>query len=385
MPRTASITWSQKRPRPVGVSGDRSASTVNDHLHLLASRTFLLLMSVSPSSFAGGHDVLWSQFDSRVVLRIRFQHHLNISGQNPVKSNDIQAQIELAEMSGEDGLLASRGWPSEKPLVPPLVAIQGDALRWQHATPIGQPHRFPRRADPKGMLDSFLRIGSDKEVLRFARRWGPLYLCRHDLPYTHLLNPTYTSILDPDLSARSRYLCGPRGVEPLVTWHHFVAQARAIIEIGAALRRGQKVPRQSWEQLFQPEDGGYPEQLEAMLADSTDPRVVGGLWLFYLKPLLDLWLRWSDVHLGCSPSWIPDSSRSPLYLDTETTFGLLGVQMMAAIAGGNNIAICSACGEAYLPLRKPQRGRQNYCRKRECKRQGHRDRQRAYQARRRNV
>ena len=52
-----------------------------------------------------------------------------------------------------------------------------------------QVRRLSQRAEG-GLLNDFLRLESatDRQILAFAKRWGPLQLCKHRRPYRHESN-----------------------------------------------------------------------------------------------------------------------------------------------------------------------------------------------------
>src|SRR5919199_5738178 len=54
-------------------------------------------------------------------------------------------------------------------------------LKWTDERPLTDVHTGP------GLLEDFLKLerASDEAVLRYAQRWGPLWLCGHQLPYKH--------------------------------------------------------------------------------------------------------------------------------------------------------------------------------------------------------
>src|SRR5438309_1146096 len=54
-------------------------------------------------------------------------------------------------------------------------------LTWSGEPPFREVHAGP------GLLEDFLKLerAKDDAILRYARRWGPLWLCEHDLPFGH--------------------------------------------------------------------------------------------------------------------------------------------------------------------------------------------------------
>src|SRR5450432_2906491 len=77
-----------------------------------------------------------------------------------------------------------------------------------------------------GMLEAFSKLGDlpPRSVFGFARKYGPLRICEHDLPCTHNTSPW------PNI-------CRPLGWdknncwEPLATWRSFARQAFAMLKV----------------------------------------------------------------------------------------------------------------------------------------------------------
>ena len=102
------------------------------------------------------------------------------------------------------------------PLVPAHIELRGGELVWDAVT-------ISHRADPRRMLDAFVRIKDADGVLRFARRYGPLLLCSRG---EHLGRDHRGEGCALDV--------GPpwdRGVESIEHWMRWVREARAIMRI----------------------------------------------------------------------------------------------------------------------------------------------------------
>jgi hypothetical protein len=209
----------------------------------------------------------------------------------------------------------------------------------------------PRR----NMLTKFLELASPTDdqlqrIVRFARRWGPLGLCRaHGEPYTHASN----RVCYPDfIGRRSKRRHGINAVlgdtpkvfrEPLSKWVQFAAQARATLNVCAQVSNGREPRQEDLATLG----------LDALHGPSRRYGAVGA-------ELLNRWLDRCRVQPLCS--FAPKINQFSLELTAwPALFGSLGVQMVFAASRIDCFAVCTACGCPYIPRRRPNPNRFNYC------------------------
>lgn len=249
-------------------------------------------------------------------------------------------------VDARSGLLGATILPASQALVPAKAELEGDYLLWwRYDADSANPHGL--ETSSRGMLDAFVRIKTTKDVLRFVRRYGPLFLCEHGLPAAH--NWTTRSIG-----------CYPLGWEegvcrePLAGWRQYVEQARALIAIAAALREGKEGSKEDWQALLKRyEDDG----LALALAEGQKTSVKGRRSL--LSDLANGWLALTNARL--SLTWDAAKSKWDLMM-RGTTFALLAMQLVFAIAGHHRLVTCDGCGRPYLrEKRAPQMGRRNFC------------------------
>lgn len=163
-------------------------------------------------------------------------------------------------------------------------------------------------------LNSFVRIKTPDDILQFARRYGPLGLCRHGRPPMHRVRNG------------ERKWCAPCGNEPVKRWLDYAALASSYLNLAAILKVDTGKRMRGLRQLFL-QDG-----VNEWLGDAG----------------IRLELNWSD-------------NEPSLTLTGGAVFGALGVQLLSAVTA-NNLAVCSGCGIPYLRKgRKPQAGRRNFC------------------------
>jgi hypothetical protein len=200
----------------------------------------------------------------------------------------------------------------------------------------------------KRLLDSFIRLhdAPDTAILTFARRWGCLFICEHGLPHTH---------------RGERSLCSPRVhrgnlfAEPLKIWRSFSAQCNSVLRIARDLEGKRRPSSEDWicaNQIFR-------ERQPALTRGDLDPR----------------YFREADL-ADCINEWLWMSAVRPVFLwdkksaDYQFTFAThtsspnlfshLALQLMQEI-GSAEFAFCSECKQAYLPERRPDSSRRNYC------------------------
>jgi len=223
----------------------------------------------------------------------------------------------------------------------------------------------------RGILDEFLLLSDapNETILQYARTWGVLELCRHNLPACHefslnkylrfpapLVEPkTWRTELPPDPRQ-----CRPLGCEPLATWRFLSRQAKALLNVAANLRWDRLGQREDWAQLLR--EGVTPAQsLDAHRSCARD--------------VLEDWLS-----LGRVKPAIDDLTGRLTWTGADL-FGELVVQMALAAEGVDGQVYCIACGKPYEPKRRVIRRGFNYCPAEKCQRQADAERALRYRNR----
>ena len=192
----------------------------------------------------------------------------------------------------------------------------------------------------KGLLDDFLRLASstDQEILAFARRWGPLYLCRHAMPFQHSApgRPGY----DPQNPCMPTGFAGAGSWahERLADWRRYSSQAQEILKL---LENAWKKPKR--DRL---KSSAF---IEAIFAVNEWLSKGGALISLELDPGGD-----GEIAIGVNES--------------AGVFGLLGLQLMSTLARSTSPLLCSSCGAGFIPIRLAPSGVRRYCAR--CRRAG---------------
>lgn len=276
-------------------------------------------------------------------------------------------------METEDGLLGNPALPIIGSWIPYHSEIRGDFVCWNRdfdpddppsSTNLGEAFvhlksLVPSKANPKGMLDTFIRIKNESDVLRFVQKYGALQLCENGSTVTRLHGPLDGFPCMPD------HWIEPLWHERLDHWYSYVRVARGIIDAASALHEGERASEEFWygtNFILEPLD---------VVSDIEDPRLsdangqVNPKWISrqpvarqrrHLASLVEAWLYRGDVQLGFS--W---GSSGPDFDLNGATFATLGIQLMFAVSKNQRLTICDGCGKPYTRDRKPQRGRRNYC------------------------
>lgn len=212
-----------------------------------------------------------------------------------------------------------------------------------------------RRTISPMMLAEFVEIGFTGEVsklLRFAKRYGLIGFCKqHGLPYGHNRQSFARLIHVGDCNPTPTPLPGWDLCDPVAKWFEFAKWAQAILACSDRLHRGERPELDDLKTA-------YPKWLNQEPSDQTSVYMATSRGL--VEGAINTW-----VHLaGLRPHFRWDRSGCSVIFSTGdycSVFGALAVQLMLAAANQENFAICSGCGMAYFPKRRPNRRRRKFC------------------------
>lgn len=220
-------------------------------------------------------------------------------------------------------------------MIPARVELEGKYLRASAHFSANAARVFPDRT----LLGRFVGLGQapDEDVVRFAQRWGLLGLCRHGLPSAHTMRG------EPRPHRCTRRIRDGLAYEPLAAWREHSQQARAILNLAAALHE---------ERVWLPSDWA---------ALGIDNWHVG--WLHTnLSAVLNGWLdvgavvprfTWLDAQR-------PRLGTPRILLDGDGLMGGVAALLLLAVAKSEEVIPCSEPGCTSLagPFR---RGATPYC------------------------
>jgi hypothetical protein len=236
-----------------------------------------------------------------------------------------------------------------------------------------------KQVEVSGLLDHFIaladRFSLDHDILKFARRFGPLYLCeRHGLASYHKPVLMNFSPLGPapiiGIDEPFTYdWCGPKMErrtpetfsEPFETWRALARRAESLLLVANAVRLRGNAPPELWEKA-----DGFKERFGERY---------GSRWAYLDNPWhrlaanLDYWIIASDVclRIGVEGPSLVASLGSNLF--TFSSFALVAIQLLLAITRSEGLASCSGCGAPFISGRQPLAGKavgrwiakRNYC------------------------
>jgi hypothetical protein len=197
-------------------------------------------------------------------------------------------------------------------------------------------------------------------VLRFAESWGPLGICAHDKPFTHIPARLARELDDEDFAPcrlRRRGLKGPFR-EPVERWHHYSAQAAAVHHAAARLLTGNFVEAHIWETLRDLIQGHWvPSDVRGVPGAATNADRLHTQQLV-LTFAVQRWLNLGDVRILAS--W--GDNGGAVDFGRDSLFGALALQLALTATRHGGFFRCSHCGDAYIPERRPREGEEHYCR-----------------------
>ena len=236
----------------------------------------------------------------------------------------------------------------------------------------------------KGMLDAFkpLANATDEEILEFAKHYGVLGLCEHRLPYSHAPAAIHNrSSLEPEPKG-----CLPLQVEKLANWRWYAQGFQAALNAAAQLENGKLPDEADWNILMNDSVMGWKEEQVPKISRNTNLAIV--IVSLRLDRVLNGLLRLGGVNLAvqrrdggdwraawhCGPvipetrirvgggASLPAVVESKLSAYRVNTFGHLAIQLVTHIARTDGLALCSACGQAFvIQNRRRSPNRRAYC------------------------
>jgi len=229
------------------------------------------------------------------------------------------------------------------------------------------------------LLAEFVALASapPEDILAFARTWGVLKLCIHDLPRSHipslpftdtvnpgnlpgLYGPSYpcyikrgrpkagvsdpfSLLLDPDTDPAS----WAQSFEAVAMWRTFAGEAKAILEVTNDLKRGHR-PKEPAIRL-----AGHriPNCLPPRFTPTIDE---------IRKIITDVLNEWICM-AGILP-WVHlDQKRFLMTIGGQHLFAALALQLVSAVCQNRKMIICDECQIPYTPTKRPKPENRHYC------------------------
>lgn len=314
---------------------------------------------------------------------------------------DSQLRVEL-ELAGvrTDRAIAVAAWAR-----PEECTRERGSLVWTGDRTI---KTFPTRVTDLALRFADLHqsgVDDAQPIVDFARRFGPLYLCSHELPMTHLSPAAIRHIAADMPLSESRvddYLASTgfgddhvielvrgRWSEPVNGWRHWSEAAELMLQLIAAYHQKRQLEVSFWRRLdrwlsahsldieyrfLRNDSGGDDQPTRSWLAVEVG-----------MTMLIEHWLEWAGMRVtvrlqGEAPT---------LELATGSLFGAVTAELVAAIVGWNDVEVCVNCQRPFRrdgpDQRRTQHGKNSYCSLPNCRRAISRDSKRRRRAARTNV
>lgn len=233
----------------------------------------------------------------------------------------------------------------------------------------------PKLGPGAQLLERFCRLSeaSPEAILAFAREWGMLTLCAHAVPVG--AGPLCAQGVGPGRCRPLAWWGSGRGAgvpfEPVAAWRHYAAQARAMLDLAVALKRGALGDDRDWERAYEwvasgahAHGGAQVDLRTGALAVAPPPERPGPWWDRTLDAdratLSFLVHEWRDLgRVGFVHTWEGEVPR--LRLGGHGLFGAVATQLLFAIGAAKGLVTCTVCGELYTPTRRPRADQANYC------------------------
>lgn len=221
------------------------------------------------------------------------------------------------------------------------------------------------------VFPEFIRLSNENKPERFARnvemfaqKWGNLDLCKeHQIPASHNYNcvPSIShktvvlrSVNSSDISEKNE-IYG----ESLSAWRDYSVFAKSLLNIAANLQEEKLGKDNDWQDLHsigflgwshaeKRKEKGYQKNLLQFEKILVTDGVNQWLALGNLRPEIE----WQNNAII-----INFKSASPY----GSLFAYLALQLLLAVGQQDGLAICSACGMAYIPKRKPASNKRRFC------------------------
>lgn len=306
----------------------------------------------------------------------------------------------LIELGAGDDYLLSPGfsqWPSRHSQIPSLIEVKEDNLVWGSSDGDYGWH-YPTAVSHQEILDSFVQIQNAGDVKKFARRFGVLELCEHGLPATHSPSPLW--ITGPhrfipgwnmELAPQEKWpYCVATRNESLTQWLAIAQYLKEILlavltvrndededDIKHVVTKALNIRHNIVTHLEEDPWSLLTSLMPRKMEELTGKQTIIGFGKKLCAYMISELLQWGGV--TTSLVW-SNSEESRLSFNNGLS-GALALDLAAVSSKAHSVANCTICNRPYLPSRKPQEGRRNYCGQEGCRRTGNALNQRSFRQR----
>ena len=231
-----------------------------------------------------------------------------------------------------------------------------------------------------------LTAGSLNEIRRFGEKYGPLNLCHHGLPRTHLPSRLSRYYREDEFDGHraNAWMQLNRFGEAVSSWRTISGSAAAIMHLVAVAQSKDGLSaKEEWEGLtwllpdMRPVNGwrfGHFHGSISPTGRATSPGFRPGRARVEANQVLAFsirrWLELADVSFAVTYR----DDRPQLELLAGSLFGAVGVQLALIATQSRGWEMCANCGRAFVPeKRRTPSGKRSYCQDEACRRAVWRD------------
>jgi hypothetical protein len=280
---------------------------------------------------------------------------------------------QLAGFADENGDLG-RAVPAGQIRIPRETWLEGDSLCWR----MGE--EPPMREVPRTMLTRFVQLSDADSILSFARQWGVLSIASQPTSNWYAIQQGVSQTYFP-----GRFITS--GKEPIAAWLFYARRARALLNIGAALKQGKLGDMSDWAEFARffskttdPAKLDFSVSKEHLLyglgpsligtLDTAEDRLARarGRLTEEITAWFTLWRAGGEEHRylpDFSLVWDEETERWDLRIDYwGFLFPAIAMQLALILADADSLYNCSGCGTPYIRPRdrkRPKAGWANYC------------------------
>jgi hypothetical protein len=208
----------------------------------------------------------------------------------------------------------------------------------------------------QGLLRGLLDAKSSREsTIRFYRRWGVLGLCEHGIPASHGSCVSGSAF-------RTEIVNGVKvsyGRESIASVQRFAGALESVLRIGAEMSQGRCGAASDWANAEETLCGPDFPMWDPAPSTFNDLDTSRDFLHTLIRRLIDL------CRIVPRFFWNRDTKSWQIDLDSAASLSnlpaLLAIELIVTIADKDGFAICSSCHKAYIPGRRPDPTRRNYC------------------------
>lgn len=201
-----------------------------------------------------------------------------------------------------------------------------------------------------GLLAGFVELWDwgEPEIFDYAKKWGVLGICQHQLPASHNNYPFGAQYGANACCSLPSHRRGYVSADPIEDWRRLSKRVRAAQNLGGFLNQDKFGRPSDWKLL------GPSYAPESQIRTLAEERVS-------LSRVLKDFLSIGQVRP--SVNWDDEKGQWQIEFRAHSfpnLFGLIALNLLLSISG-RDLVICSSCGNSYRPERRPDPSRRNYC------------------------